>query len=147
MEHRLGEAKLQANTAEFPMEQIATEARATISPHAQPLERSDWQAQPAQQILERQRGEELGMVQDVLVPADRGEELGMVQRAAQQLAPQLPSLAAQRSGYPDQIWRLRASRAQCLQQSRSPLLPQQVHEGGDDCLRPSTAKLFQARPQ
>jgi len=41
--------------------------------------------------------------------------------------------------YPDQIWRLRAGRTQCLQQSRSLLLPQQVHEGGDDCLRPSTA--------
>ena len=50
-----------------------------------------------------------------------------------------------RSGVATQIWRLRrlrASRAQRLQQSRSFLLPQLAHQGGDDCLRPSMAELF-----
>ena len=47
-----------------------------------------------------------------------------------------------RSGVATQIWRLRASHAQCLQPSRSLLLPQLAHEGGDECLRPSMAKLF-----
>ena len=41
-----------------------------------------------------------------------------------------------RSGVATQIWRLRASHMQCLQQSRSLLLPQLAHEGGDECQVP-----------